>query len=105
MLIYPTVTISLEIFIIYVSGNAGDAMTYHNGMKFSTFDNDNDRRSVENCAVSWKGAWWYNVCHKSNLNGLYPTTSTKSATYISWYQLFNSYGNVIYSEMKIQYHK
>ncbi|XP_038110991.1 microfibril-associated glycoprotein 4 isoform X2 [Culex quinquefasciatus] len=46
------------------SGNAGDAMTSHHlGMKFSTFDNDNDLWS-ENCAVARYGAW-------CNLNGRY----------------------------------
>jgi len=87
------------------SGTASDSMAYQNGMKFCTYDNDNDLGASENCAAHWKGAWWYNLCHHSNLNGLYPSASTTSPAFMSWFHLHSSFGDVIYSEMKIQYHR
>ena len=39
----------------------------HNGMKFSTPDNDNDKNGG-NCAASDKNGWWYNSCYRINLN-------------------------------------
>lgn len=44
------------------SGDAGDALTYHQGMKFSTLDQDNDG-SQDHCAKKWKGGWWFNSCY------------------------------------------
>uniref|UniRef100_W8AKJ4 Angiopoietin-4 n=1 Tax=Ceratitis capitata TaxID=7213 RepID=W8AKJ4_CERCA len=52
-------------------GDAGDSFTYHAGSKFSTYDNDNDGCVDCNCAQSRHGAWWYNWCDMSNLNGKY----------------------------------
>jgi len=44
------------------SGNAeNDSMSYHLGMKFSTFDQDNDN-SDSNCAAEWLSGWWFNKC-------------------------------------------
>ncbi|MGH0176036.1 UNVERIFIED_CONTAM: hypothetical protein FKN15_002515 [Acipenser sinensis] len=48
----------------------GDSMSYHQGRPFSTYDKDNDI-AVTNCALSYKGAFWYKNCHRVNLMGRY----------------------------------
>jgi len=52
------------------SGNAGsDALSYHNGMMFSTYDRDNDLVSSYNCAASFGGGFWYKNCALCYVNG------------------------------------
>jgi len=67
------------------SGNAGDALSYHSGMSFSTWDADHDQESG-NCAEKYFGGWWYKGCHEANLNGLYegPGHVDSYATGITW---------------------
>ena len=48
-------------------GTTTDPMAYHNGMNFTTRDNDNDLRPEANCAVyhgvnSPIGGWWFRGC-------------------------------------------
>lgn len=38
---------------------------------FSTIGHDNDRQQDRHCAEYFTGAWWYNYCLESNLNGQY----------------------------------
>ena len=49
------------------TGNAGDAMSYHNGQQFTTYDNDNDA-SVNNCAAMFFGGFWFNRCFKAGIS-------------------------------------
>ena len=46
-----------------------DSLDGHNGFAFSTKDRDNDGASWGNCATLFSGAWWFNSCHTSSLNG------------------------------------
>ena len=56
---------------VYLFVAIGDSLYYHYGMKFSTKDQDNDHLPTLHCAQDEKGAWWYNGCSLSNLNGQY----------------------------------
>jgi len=56
------------------SGNAGydkfgvDALTYHSGQMFSTYDRDNDQWSSGNCAEYYGGGFWHNSCYYCGVN-------------------------------------
>ena len=83
------------------SGTAGDSLTYHNGKKFTTRDNDNDNWPGTNCAQLLYGGWWFNSCLGSHLNGPYhhnPVVS--SANGIIWDQWKGYYYSLKFTEMK-----
>ena len=72
-------------------------MSYHNGCKFSTKDNDNDANG-RNCAAMYQGAWWHCSCAYSSLNGLYDGSSYQA---IVWYYWKSAWESLKFSEMKI----
>ncbi|XP_066918036.1 ficolin-2-like [Clytia hemisphaerica] len=44
---------------------------YHNNMKFSTYDSDNDRNSRSCSQIYGNSGWWFNTCHVTLLTGVY----------------------------------
>lgn len=64
----------------------GDSLGGHNGLKFSTKDQDNDTWG-KSCAVTHQGAWWFAACFSSSLNGLYKKSGIKAWNGIVWYNL------------------
>ncbi|XP_018122586.1 ficolin-2 [Xenopus laevis] len=89
-------------FGAFLGGNAGDSLSYHNQTSFSTKDRDNDR-SLTNCAVEGFGAWWFNDCFLSDLNGVYQLQQSGNSFGITW-QSANDYSYYSFkrSEMKIR---
>uniref|UniRef100_A0A667XQC3 Tenascin Ca n=1 Tax=Myripristis murdjan TaxID=586833 RepID=A0A667XQC3_9TELE len=88
-----------KVYIGGYSGTAGDSMTYHQGRPFSTYDNDNDI-AVTNCALSYKGAFWYKNCHRVNLMGKYGDNSHSKG--INWFHWKGHEHSIEYAEMKIR---
>jgi len=82
------------------SGTAGDSLTYHSGMRFSTKDHDVDPHA-SHCSQNYMGGWWYNGCYYANPNGLYlhgdEGTAGKGMEWWHWYRRHN------YSMKKIEF--
>ncbi|NXC81761.1 TENA protein, partial [Cercotrichas coryphoeus] len=81
------------------SGTAGDSMTYHNGRSFSTFDKDHDS-AITNCALSYKGAFWYKNCHRVNLMGRYGDNSHSQG--VNWFHWKGHEYSIEFAEMKLR---
>ena len=76
------------------SGNAGDSMSYHNGMMFSTYDRDNDLEEDEyyaHCARYHGSGFWYNGCFTVGVN------VRKGGGYFRWYGLPAAVGKELMS--------
>ena len=56
-------------------------------MAFDTFDigasfYHDENGTIHTCTNETRGAWWYDTCHHSNLNGDYSATGTVKA--VNW---------------------
>ncbi|XP_019586743.2 tenascin isoform X2 [Rhinolophus sinicus] len=81
------------------SGTAGDSMAYHNGRSFSTFDKDTDS-AITNCALSYKGAFWYKNCHRVNLMGRYGDNNHSQG--VNWFHWKGHEYSIQFAEMKVR---
>ncbi|KAJ8286406.1 hypothetical protein GJAV_G00038910 [Gymnothorax javanicus] len=81
------------------SGTAGDSLNYHQGRPFSTYDNDNDI-AVTNCALSYKGAFWYKNCHRVNVMGRYGDNSHSKG--VNWFHWKGHEHSIEFVEMKMR---
>ncbi|XP_071837011.1 uncharacterized protein [Apostichopus japonicus] len=78
----------------------GKFLRYHLNHEFSTKERDNDAYS-NNCAVSYHGAWWYDDCYDSNLNGDYHASLNSYSSIYCYYIPGPDY-NIKCTEMKIR---
>ena len=86
----------------FVLGTAGDSLSYHSGMAFSTKDRDNDITGMD-CVAATGGAWWHKTCISSNLNGRYLLGKhSKPWQGVIWYQWKGHSYSPKRAEMKIK---
>ncbi|XP_072890094.1 tenascin-X-like isoform X3 [Hemitrygon akajei] len=84
------------------AGTAGNSLAYHRGSNFTTVDEDNDN-SLTNCAVSYRGGWWYQNCHRVNLNGEYG--NNKDHQGVNWFGWKGFEFSIPFAEMKMRPHR
>ncbi|XP_041435023.1 microfibril-associated glycoprotein 4-like [Xenopus laevis] len=86
----------------FTDGGAGDSLTYHKGMRFSTYDRDQDTYQ-QNCAFLYSSGFWFKGCHMANLNGPYlQGTYTSSGNGITWTRWKGFNYSLKTTEMKIR---
>ena len=83
------------------SGTAGDSLALHKNRAFTTKDRDNDIWSRGHCSLWSGGAWWYDNCRHSNLNGKYLGEKV-DVRGITWRHFKNKHLSLKFSEMKLR---
>ncbi|XP_059175225.1 angiopoietin-4-like [Physella acuta] len=84
----------------FSGGNVEDKFSFHKGMKFTTIDSDNDRLSDGNCAVGRGAGWWYEYCHRVNVNGEWASRGYGKG--IHWISITGWYDSLDVVEMKLR---
>ena len=81
----------------------GNSLDVHNGLQFTTRNRDNDPHRDINCASRFHGAWWYQTCHHSNLNGDYKKDgNAPSIDGMSWNAWKGVKKSLKFSQMKMR---
>ena len=79
----------LKDFTLHVgkySGTAGDSLSGHTGLGFTTPDHDVDTNVGINCANYLQGSWWFHDCYDSCLTCpfIVAKPGTKECASMSW---------------------
>lgn len=90
---------SYKLSVNWSNGTANDSLAYHNGMRFSTFDKDNDDAADKHCSKDNAGGWWYRNCRHANLNGRWGLDDDAG---VIWESL-SKIKSVSFTEMKIRH--
>lgn len=66
---------------------AGDGLQIHNGMKFSTYDKDDDSNKDGNCSQLFGGGggWWFSNCYHVLPTGRYRSVGGNEYGGVAWY--------------------
>ena len=77
----------------HFKGTMGDALAYHNNMKFSTKDRDNDDSNTANCANRYGGyGWWFKKCYFALLTRMkYDRVDIRLKPAPEWYYIYNKF--------------
>ena len=77
----------------HLKGTMGDALEYHNNVKFSTKDRDNDDVNTVNCATKFGGyGWWFKKCYFAFLTRMkYDKVDVRLKPTPEWYYIYNDY--------------
>ncbi|XP_040297951.1 ficolin-1-B-like [Bufo bufo] len=89
----------------FIKGTAGDSLGLHRNEAFSTKDRQNDKAKKEwtPCAEYYKGAWWFEACRSSHLNGEYlKGEHSKESGGVIWNTFRGSMYSLKSSEMKFR---
>lgn len=93
---------SYRLALTWVGGTAGDSLSRHAGSRFTASDVDNDS-STGSCYAQYKGGWWYDWCHLSNLNGPYLNGPHESyADGMEWSTWTGYHESMAKTEMKVR---
>uniref|UniRef100_A0A646QI93 Ryncolin n=1 Tax=Hemiscolopendra marginata TaxID=943146 RepID=A0A646QI93_9MYRI len=80
-------------------GDAGDSLTYHNDSDFATYDHD----TKTECSKTYRGGWWYKICHHSNLNGEnLKGVNDRDSVGITWKYWLGQRYSLKWTEMKMR---
>ena len=93
---------TLDIADYKTTSTVRDRLSSHNGMQFTTKDRGNDQSASGNYASIPSGAWWFEGCYYSNLNGLYRFRTSWGN--IHWYPLADGAEHAMkFTQMKMRF--